>query len=44
MRDPALALADDRGSARLVLTPAGGSVRFYARAGFEPAVSLMVAA
>ena len=36
--------ADDHGFARLVLGPSERSVPFYARAGFEPATSLMVRA
>jgi GNAT superfamily N-acetyltransferase len=34
--------ADEHGFARLVLSPSDRSVPFYARAGFEPATSLMV--
>jgi hypothetical protein len=34
--------ADERGSARVVLSPSPRSVPFYARGGFEPATSLMV--
>jgi GNAT superfamily N-acetyltransferase len=34
--------ADEHGFARLVLSPSERSVPFYARAGFEPATSLMV--
>jgi GNAT superfamily N-acetyltransferase len=34
--------ADQHGFARLVLSPSDRSVPFYARAGFEPATSLMV--
>jgi GNAT superfamily N-acetyltransferase len=42
LMDACLALADDRGFARLVLSPSDRSVPFYARHGFEPATSLMV--
>jgi len=38
------AYADDHGFARIVLSPSERSVPFYARAGFEPATSLMVRA
>jgi len=34
--------ADEHGFARLVLSPSERSIPFYARAGFEPATSLMV--
>ena len=34
--------ADERGFARVVLSPSPRSVPFYARGGFEPATSLMV--
>jgi GNAT superfamily N-acetyltransferase len=36
------AYADERGFARVVLSPSPRSVPFYARGGFEPATSLMV--
>jgi GNAT superfamily N-acetyltransferase len=42
LMDACLALAHDRGFARLVLSPSDRSVPFYARHGFEPATSLMV--
>ena len=40
--DACTAHADAEGFARLVLSPSERSVPFYARAGFEPATSLMV--
>jgi GNAT superfamily N-acetyltransferase len=40
--DAATAYADERGFARLVLSPSPRSVPFYERAGFLPATSLMV--
>jgi GNAT superfamily N-acetyltransferase len=42
LMDACLALADERGFARLVLSPSERSVPFYARHGFAPATSLMV--
>jgi GNAT superfamily N-acetyltransferase len=38
----ATAYADERGFARVVLSPSPRSVPFYARGGFEPATSLLV--
>jgi GNAT superfamily N-acetyltransferase len=40
--DAAVAHADAHGFARLVLSPSERSVRFYERAGFAPATSLML--
>jgi GNAT superfamily N-acetyltransferase len=42
LMDACIALARERGFARLVLSPSDRSVPFYARHGFEPATSLMV--
>ena len=40
--DACTSYADERGLARIVLSPTDRSVPFYARAGFVPATSLMV--
>jgi GNAT superfamily N-acetyltransferase len=40
--DACVSAAQERGFARLVLSPSERSVPFYARHGFEPATSLMV--
>lgn len=40
--DACTAYADEHGFARLVLSPSERSVPFYARAGFAPAISLMI--
>ena len=42
MLDEAVAYADDRRFARLLLSPSERSVPFYERAGFAPATSLML--
>ena len=42
LMEACVALAEERGFARLVLSPTERSIPFYARSGFEPATSLLV--